>query len=105
MVHRRDFLRAAIAGAAGAYAIGRQGLNGAAAPQPASPGRRHVMLGGRRIKAIDVHAHGVIPVGEIVKSTPLANAGSGRGNLGPDRLRIMDQQGVDVQALSINGYW
>ena len=105
MVHRRDFLRAAIAGAAGAYANGRQGLNGAAAPQPSSPGRRHVMVGGRRIKVIDVHAHCVIPVGEIVKSTPLANAGSGRGNLGPDRLKIMDQQGVDVQALSINGYW
>ena len=59
----------------------------------------------RRIKVIDVHAHCVIPVGEIVKSTPLAKEGSGGGNLGPDRLTIMDQQGVDVQALSIKGYW
>lgn len=105
MVLRRDFLRTAIAGAAGAYAIGRQGLNGAAVAQPSSPGRRHVTVGGRSIKVIDIHAHCVIPVGEIVKSTPLAKAGSGGGNLGPDRLKIMDQQGVDVQALSINGYW
>ncbi len=33
--------------------------------------------------------------------------GGGGGNniLGPQRLQVMDQQGVDVQALSINGYW
>jgi aminocarboxymuconate-semialdehyde decarboxylase len=105
MVHRRDFLRTAIAGTAGAYAIGRQGLNVATAGQPSSSGRRQVMVGSRRLKVIDVHAHCVIPVGEIVKGTPLAKAGSGSGNLGPDRLKIMDQQGVDVQALSINGYW
>ncbi len=105
MVHRRDFLRTAITGAAGAFAIGQRGLNGATAAQPSSSGRRQVMVGGRRIKVIDVHAHCVIPVGEIVKGTPLAKAGSGDGNLGPDRLKIMDQQGVDVQALTINGYW
>jgi aminocarboxymuconate-semialdehyde decarboxylase len=103
VVHRRDFLRTAIAGAAGASLIGRQDREVAA--QPASPERRQVMVGGRRIKVIDVHAHGVIPVGEIVKGTPLAKAGSGDGNLGPDRLKIMDQQGVDVQALTINGFW
>ena len=33
--------------------------------------------------------------------------GGGGGNniLGPQRLQLMDQQGVDVQALTINGYW
>jgi aminocarboxymuconate-semialdehyde decarboxylase len=105
VVHRRDFLRTAIAGAAAAYAIGGHGLQRLAAAQPSSPGRRQVMVGGRRIKVIDVHAHCVIPVGDVVKGSPLAKAGSGAGNLGPDRLKIMDQQGVDVQALSINGYW
>jgi aminocarboxymuconate-semialdehyde decarboxylase len=104
MVNRRDFITA-IAGTAGAYAAGRQPLDAAAPAQPSSVGRRHVMVGGRRIKVIDVHAHCVIPVREIVKGTPLANAGGGGGNLGPDRLEIMDRQGVDVQALSINGYW
>jgi aminocarboxymuconate-semialdehyde decarboxylase len=65
------------------------------------------MVGGRRLKVIDVHAHCVIPVQEVVKDTPLAKMGSGGGNniLGPQRLQVMDQQGVDVQALSINGYW
>jgi len=65
------------------------------------------MVGGRRVRVIDGHAHCVIPVEEIVKGTALAKMGSGAGNniLGPQRLQIMDQQGVDVQALSINGYW
>jgi aminocarboxymuconate-semialdehyde decarboxylase len=65
------------------------------------------MLNGRRLRVIDVHAHCVIPVQEIVNGTPLAGMGGGGGNniLGPRRLEVMDQQGVDVQALSINGYW
>jgi aminocarboxymuconate-semialdehyde decarboxylase len=56
---------------------------------------------------IDIHAHCVIPVEDVVKGTPLASSGRGGGNnlLGPQRLQVMDTQGVDVQALSINGYW
>lgn len=71
------------------------------------PDRRQVILGRRRVRVIDMHAHCVIPVTEIVKGTPLADNGGGGGNniLGPRRLELMDQQGVDVQALSINGYW
>jgi aminocarboxymuconate-semialdehyde decarboxylase len=77
----------------------------AAAQAPGS--RRQVTIDGRRIRVIDVHAHCVIPVEDIVKGTPLAGMGGGGGNniLGPERLRLMDRQGVDVQALSINGYW
>ena len=65
------------------------------------------MVRGRRVKVIDAHAHCVIPVEEIVRGTPLASMGSGAGTtiLGSQRLQVMDQQGVDVQALSINGYW
>ena len=56
---------------------------------------------------IDIHAHCVIPVEEVVKGSPLAKMGGGGGAnvLGAERLRIMDQQGVDVQALTINGFW
>ena len=69
--------------------------------------RRRVVIGGRAIRVIDMHAHCVIPVTDIVQGTPLASSGGGRGGsiLGPERLQLMDQQGVDVQALSINGYW
>ena len=64
-------------------------------------------IAGKRVRVIDIHAHCVIPVADVVKGTPLANSGGGGGNniLGPQRLQVMDKQGVDVQALSINGYW
>jgi aminocarboxymuconate-semialdehyde decarboxylase len=104
---RREFLGTVVAAAAGTYAIGRGGSGAAAGALQAQPARRQVMVGGRRVKVIDVHAHCIIPVEDIVKGTPLANLGSGAGNniLGPQRLQLMDRQGVDVQALSINGYW
>ena len=101
MNSRREFLR--VAGAAGAYAMTVGG-------PPRSEGqtaRRQVTIGGRRVRVIDVHAHCVIPVPDVVKGTPLEKLGGGGGNnlLGPQRLQIMDQQGVDVQALTINGFW
>lgn len=94
MLNRREFLRTA----AGATV-------GAAFQVPAS--RRQVSIGGRRITVVDAHAHCVIPVEDIVSGTPLAKMGGGTGTsvLGPERLRIMDQQGVDIQALTINGFW
>ena len=98
--NRREFLR--VAGAAGAYAMtgGAIGLGGQAV-------RREVTIGGSRVRVIDAHAHCVIPVQDVVKGTPLEKLGGGGGNnlLGPERLRIMDQQGVDVQALTINNFW
>jgi aminocarboxymuconate-semialdehyde decarboxylase len=106
MPNRRDFFKAVAGATAGAFVLNR-GVADARAAQ-ATPGkRREVSIGGRRVRVIDVHAHCVIPVVDIVKGTPLANSGGGSGNsiLGPQRLQIMDQQGVDVQALSINGYW
>jgi aminocarboxymuconate-semialdehyde decarboxylase len=57
---------------------------------------------------IDVHAHCVVPEEDaVVKGTPLASNAGGLASLilGPARLQTMDSQGVDVQALSINGYW
>jgi aminocarboxymuconate-semialdehyde decarboxylase len=104
--NRRDFLRTAAAGATGMYAIAGAGRAAFAALQ-APAARRQVMLGGRRIRVIDIHAHAIIPVVDIVKGTALAASGGGDGNniLGPQRLQLMDQQGVDVQALSINTYW
>jgi aminocarboxymuconate-semialdehyde decarboxylase len=94
---RRAFCRV-MAGTTGAFAIG-----GVRQDRP----RRQVMLSGRRIRVIDMHAHCVIPVQDVVAGTPLAKMGGGGGNniLGPERLAVMDEQGVDVQVLSINGYW
>lgn len=102
MPHRREFMRAVVSGAAGVYAMTRS-----AAAWQGQPARRQVTIGGRRIRVIDGHAHCVIPVPDVTKGTPLEKMGGGAGNnlLGPQRLQIMDQQGVDVQALTINNFW
>ena len=101
MTNRRYFLRTA-AGAA----IGAVGLSGGFGRSRAQT-RREISVGGRRIKVIDIHCHCVIDVTPIIKDTPLAKAAGGGGNqvLGPQRLQLMDQTGVDVQALTINGFW
>jgi len=100
MTNRRHFLKSAAGAAAGAatFGVGFAPLGAQA--------RRQVSVGGRRIKVIDIHCHGAIDVTEVVKGTPLANAARvGNQVLGPQRLQLMDQQGVDVQALTINGFW
>lgn len=71
----------------------------------AAPARRQVSIGGKRITVVDVHSHctvaGVLPV---VKGTPYERQAAGRP-LGPDRIALIDKQGIDIQALSINGFW
>ena len=96
MPNRREFVTTLASAAAGIYV-----------QTPSTP-RRDVMVGSKRVKVIDVHCHCVIDVADIVKGTKLANSGGGGGGnsvLGPSRLQAMDQQGIDMQALSINGYW
>jgi aminocarboxymuconate-semialdehyde decarboxylase len=107
MPNRRQFLLNAAAASA-AYALPAFAGAPAQAPQTTPTARRQVSVGGRRIRVVDVHAHCVIPdVMQVVKGTPYEKnaAGGGANVLGPARLQTMDAQGVDVQALSINGYW
>ena len=105
---RRDFFRAMTGAAAAAYAFRGEFASAQAAQAGAAGARRQVSIAGKRIRVIDVHAHCTIPeVAAVVKDSPLAkNAGGGGNNaLGPARLQQMDQQGLDMQALSINGFW
>src|SRR5262245_21684501 len=101
MTNRRHFLRTVAGAAAGVVSVG-SGFSPARAQE-----RRLVSVGGRRIKVIDIHCHCAIDVSDIVKGTPLAKQGAAGGNqaLGPQRLALMDKTGVDVQALTINGFW
>jgi len=106
MPNRRQFVRTVTAAAAGAYALG--GVTASTQTSSGTPARRQVSIRGRRTRVIDVHAHGAIPeAAEMVKGTPLAASATTAPNLALDaaRLRTMDTQGVDVQALSINGFW
>jgi len=103
---RRGFLRAAAGAALGAAfgpAVRLRALAG-----PAQGDRRPVTIGGRRVKVIDVHAHCAIPeAASVLAGTPLASNGRAAANLvvGPERLRAMDAQGIDVEVLSINPFW
>jgi aminocarboxymuconate-semialdehyde decarboxylase len=118
MPNRRDFLRGMAGVSAGAVLLGRSSLldPAFAAPQApqAAPGgkRRLVMVGGKRVKTVDAHCHVIPDVADLLKGTPLeraAGAGAAGGPegvmLGPNRLALMDQEGIDVQAVSINAYW
>ena len=66
--------------------------------------RREVVVNGRRVKTVDVHAHCSIPeamalMGKSVSQSTLLMAEP------RDRIQAMDEQGIDVEALSINPYW
>jgi aminocarboxymuconate-semialdehyde decarboxylase len=111
MPNRRDFLKTVAGATAGMFVAGRR-LAGAGlqAPQATPVKRREVFVGGRRVKVVDVHAHCVIPeVRDLVKDTKLASRVSnlvrGSNVMGPERLRTLDEKGIDVQVLSINGFW
>jgi aminocarboxymuconate-semialdehyde decarboxylase len=66
--------------------------------------RREVVISGKRVKTVDVHAHCIIPEAAQLINHPVEAPGLLWSNIG-DRLAQMDQTGVDVQALSINPYW
>jgi aminocarboxymuconate-semialdehyde decarboxylase len=74
----------------------------------AAPGgaRRQVVVSGKRVKTIDVHAHCVIPEALPLMGLKLENQrGPGLGEVGARRIAEMDAQGIDVEALSINPTW
>jgi aminocarboxymuconate-semialdehyde decarboxylase len=68
------------------------------------PRRREVVVNGKRVKTVDVHAHCAVPAAMTLVNQPL----EAQGLLMTDtatRLAAMDAQGIDVEALSINPYW
>ena len=100
MSTRREFIKRS-AGAIAGVAFTSCGLIDAAQAQ-APVRRRQVTVSGKRVKTIDVHAHCVIPeamalMGQKIMRESLVMA--------PDRLRAMDEQGIDMEALSITPVW
>jgi aminocarboxymuconate-semialdehyde decarboxylase len=91
------FVGCTLAGATPGYAPAPAG-----GPGPAR--RRQVVVDGRRVKTVDVHAHCSGPeamalMGRTVETPALL------ASQVSDRIRAMDEQGIDVEALSINPYW
>jgi aminocarboxymuconate-semialdehyde decarboxylase len=82
---------------------------------PSSPGatapkrRRETVVNGQRVKTIDIHAHCAVPQALALMGQKLGGPGL-RTDLDMAsavdiRLGMMDAQGIDMQALSINPNW
>ena len=103
MTTRREFL----ATTAGLVFVGCDLL--AASQVLAQSQRRQVVVSGKRAKVVDVHAHCSVP--EAMALMNLRPTGPNQrpelpiGTEAAVRLRAMDEQGIDVEALSINPYW
>ena len=98
MSTRREFVEGA-----GGIAFVACSMTGIASAQ-AQGRRREVVVNGRRVKTIDVHAHCAVPeamalMGRKVEPQTLLMSNAA------DRIRAMDEQGIDMEALSINPYW
>jgi aminocarboxymuconate-semialdehyde decarboxylase len=98
---------------AGIVIGGREFANAALGASQAAPARRRVMIGGRRVTVIDIHAHTFVPeVWDLVKDTPALAAVAkinltGAIALGPGtpaRLQYMDKEGIDYQAINVNAW-
>jgi aminocarboxymuconate-semialdehyde decarboxylase len=103
---RRDFIEdTAVAG----LAFVTCGLEGGVGGAEAQPRRREVVVNGKRVKTVDVHAHCQVPEAMALMGLKV----TGQPNLpqvllmsnAADRIRAMDEQGIDVEALSINAFW
>src|SRR5205085_11489242 len=76
---------------------------GAAAQTSGQARRREVVVAGKRVTTVDIHAHCHIPkalelAGQKVRFPKLV--------ITPERIKVMDEQGIDVEALSINpNFW
>ncbi|HEV7801259.1 MAG TPA: amidohydrolase family protein, partial [Burkholderiales bacterium] len=58
------------------------------------------------VKTVDVHAHCIIPAGMAAVGMNVADHHQKNIVIVPeDRIRAMDEQGIDVEALSINPFW
>jgi aminocarboxymuconate-semialdehyde decarboxylase len=68
------------------------------------PRRREVVVAGKRVKTVDIHAHCCVPKAMAVINHPLEAPGLLMEDTST-RLAAMDAQGIDVECLSINPFW
>jgi aminocarboxymuconate-semialdehyde decarboxylase len=95
MTTRRQML--GNAGALAGLAFIQCGLVPGASAQPEP--RREVVINGKRVRTIDCHAHCHVP-----EALALTNVKENYPALvvSADRIKVMDEQGIDVEVLSLN---
>jgi aminocarboxymuconate-semialdehyde decarboxylase len=102
MQTRRDFIHGAASAAGTVAFVGCDLLKASHARAEGVPRRREVVVSGKRVKTVDIHAHCAFPEVDALmgmKTTPAYLVETS------DRIRQMDAQGIDVAALSVNPYW
>jgi len=101
-VTRREFLNNAGAMAGVAF-VGCDLMPTHVHAQSGAPARRReVVVNGRRVKTVDIHAHCAFPEAMAMMGLKVRPE---RLVMGAERIRAMDEQGIDIEALSINPYW
>jgi hypothetical protein len=103
MTARREFIGGVASTMAGLVFVGCDLVNSTHVhAQGGLVRRREVVVNGRRVKTVDMHAHCAFPQAMALMGMKLDTE-----NLvvGAERIRAMDEQGIDVEALSINPYW
>ena len=117
MTTRRQFLKTGAAATATGIVFCGCGLLHGAHAQHSIRQRLPVMIGGKRIKTIDVHAHCQFPeAGALLSASAAASKslvdGRSRSEVAAaafieidKRLAAMDAQAVDMEVLSINPFW
>ena len=103
MTTRRELLGQAAGMMAGIAYTGCGMMHMASAQGPGPARRREVAVNGKRVKTVDIHAHCHIPealelIVQKVRFPGLV--------ITQDRIKIMDEQGIDIEALSVNpNFW
>src|SRR6267378_3478713 len=97
MSNRREMLCQAAGALTWLAAIGCDLASPAFAQAPQR--RREVVVNGKRVRTVDLHAHCHVPeanalMGLKVQLQSLV--------VSPERIKVMDEQGIDIEALSIN---
>src|ERR1700737_2917433 len=97
MSNRREMLCHAAGALTGLASIGCGLASSAFAQTPQR--RREVVVNGKRVRTVDLHAHCHVPeanalMGLKVQPPSLV--------ISPERIRAMDDQGIDIEALRIN---
>jgi aminocarboxymuconate-semialdehyde decarboxylase len=103
VANRRDFFKTVAGAAAGLYAAGH---SSSASALQAPAARRQVSIAGKRVRVVDIHSHATVPEADaVIKGTEWAKQAGGGRPLDRERVALIDKQGIDIQALSINGFW
>src|SRR5260370_34944643 len=97
MSNRREMLCQAVGALTGLVSIGC-GLASPAALAQEPPRRREVVVNGKRVRTVDLHAHCHVPEANALMGLKLQLQSL---LISPDGTKAMDKQGIDSEALSL----